>query len=131
MIDRKRTTNMTTIDPDFARAFAAKWIAAWNAHDLERILEHYAEDVEFASPYVAQIAGVASGKLTGKSALRGYWAKALAMLPTLRFTLTATLSGVGAMTLVYRGHRGTVAETFHFDDAGRVRSALACYGIEG
>ena len=39
---------MTTIDADFARAFAANWIAAWNAHDLERILEHYTEDVSFA-----------------------------------------------------------------------------------
>jgi len=25
---------------------AQEWIAAWNAHDLERILAHYADDVE-------------------------------------------------------------------------------------
>lgn len=56
--------------------------AAWNAHDLDRILEHYAEEVEFSSPF-------------------------------------------------YRGHRGMVAETFHFDDTGRVRQAIACYGVEG
>lgn len=122
---------MTTIAPAVARAFAAAWIAAWNAHDLERILEHYTDDVEFASPYVAQLAGEPSGKLTGKHALRAYWAKALAMLPELRFTLLETLVGVEAVTLVYRGHRGIVAETFKLDDLGRVESAMACYAMEG
>ena len=28
-------------------AFAAEWIAAWNAHDLDRILAHYAEGIVF------------------------------------------------------------------------------------
>lgn len=122
---------MTQLGPDAARAFAADWIAAWNAHDLERILDHYADDVEFASPYVVQIGGEPSGRLTGKQALRSYWAKGLAMLPDLHFTLIETLVGIGAVTLVYRGHRGSVAETFHFDDAGRVSSATACYALEG
>ncbi len=30
-------------------AFAIEWEAAWNAHDLNRILAHYAEDVVFRS----------------------------------------------------------------------------------
>lgn len=122
---------MTNLDPDFARAFAADWIAAWNAHDLERILDHYTEDVELASPYVVQIAGDPTGRIFGKRALRAYWEKGLAMLPDLHFTLTETLVGVGAMTLVYHGHRGPVAETFLFDDAGRVRSTTACYVPRG
>jgi ketosteroid isomerase-like protein len=120
---------MHITEPEVARAFATAWIAAWNAHDLDRVLEHYTEDVEFASPYVARIAGEASGKLTGKSALRAYWAKALVMVPELQFTLTEILTGVATVTLVYRGHRGTVAETFQFDDTGRVYAATACYGI--
>src|ERR1700723_3107179 len=28
----------------------AEWIAAWNAHDLPRILSHYADDFEMSSP---------------------------------------------------------------------------------
>jgi len=121
---------MHMIEPEVARAFATEWIAAWNAHDLDRVLEHYTEDVELTSPYVARIAGEPSSKLTGKSALRAYWAKALAMLPELQFTLNEVLTGVATVTLVYRGHRGTVAETFKFDDAGRVHAATACYEIE-
>jgi hypothetical protein len=35
---------------DFAEHFAADWIAAWNAHDLEHILAHYA-DFGMSSPY--------------------------------------------------------------------------------
>src|SRR5678809_59303 len=118
---------MHITDPEVARAFATEWIAAWNAHDLDRVLEHYTEDVEFASPYVVRIAGEASGKLTGKSALRAYWTKALVMVPELHFTLNKVLTGVATVTLVYRGHRRTVAETFQFDDMGRVYAATACY----
>ena len=31
---------------EFARRFAEEWIAAWNAHDLERILAHYTDDFD-------------------------------------------------------------------------------------
>ena len=41
-----------------ARAFARDWVAAWNSHDLDRILSHYAEDVEFRSPFVVALTGV-------------------------------------------------------------------------
>jgi ketosteroid isomerase-like protein len=29
---------------EFADPFAEEWIAAWNAHDLPRILSHYEDD---------------------------------------------------------------------------------------
>ena len=29
-----------------ANEFAAEWIEAWNAHDLDRILSHYTDDFE-------------------------------------------------------------------------------------
>jgi hypothetical protein len=40
----------TTPEPD---AFAAEWIAAWNAHDLDRILSHYAADAVVRTPVAA------------------------------------------------------------------------------
>lgn len=42
------------IDSNRAQEFAAEWIAAWNSHDLERILSHYAEDFEMASPLIIE-----------------------------------------------------------------------------
>jgi ketosteroid isomerase-like protein len=43
-----------------------EWIAAWNAHDLDRILAHYAEDVEFRSPFVAKLMGRSDGLVRGR-----------------------------------------------------------------
>ncbi len=38
------------IDQEFAAHFAADWIAAWNSHDLERILVHYRVRVAIEAP---------------------------------------------------------------------------------
>src|SRR5437867_12785339 len=65
--------------------FAHEWVAAWNAHDLERILAHYTEDVELSSPFVAKLTGQSEGVLRGKAALRHYFARGLEAYPTLRF----------------------------------------------
>ena len=74
-------------------AFAAEWIAAWNSHDLDRILSHYADDVVFESPASTRITGDASGRVVGKAALRDYWRQALGRVPDLTFTLTAVYGG--------------------------------------
>lgn len=117
------------IDAAFARRFADEWIAAWNAHDLERVLAHYADDFEMASPVIAQIAGEPSGVLRGKEAIGAYWAKALAMIPDLHFTLEHVLVGVATVALAYRGHRGASVELFWFADDGKVVRAAAHYAV--
>ena len=111
----------------FADQFAAHWIQAWNAHDLDAILSHYTDDFEMSSPMIAVIAQEPSGTLRGKAAVRAYWAKALEALPTLRFELVETLLGADSITLYYKGVRGMAAEVFVFDAQGRVRKALAHY----
>ena len=103
------------IDQEFAAHFAADWIAAWNSHDLQRILAHYSDDFEMSSPVIVQIAGELSGGLKGKVAVGAYWAKALALIPALHFELVATLIGVDSITLYYQGARGMAAEVFFFD----------------
>lgn len=120
---------MTLLIDHEARAFAHAWVAAWNAHDVERVLAHYAEDVEFRSPFIATFAGDPSGRLRGKAALRAYWMAALQKLPDLRFELLDVLVGAGSLTLYYRGHRGLVAETFFFGADTRVTQATACYSM--
>jgi len=120
-------TRNAVIHPDFARHFASEWIAAWNAHDLDRILAHYADDFEMASPVIAKIAQEPSGILRGKPAIRSYWAQALASNPDLRFELIDVLCGARSLTLLYRGHRGLSAEVFWFDGDDRVVRAAAHY----
>lgn len=74
-----------------AQQFAQEWIDAWNSHDLERILGHYSDDLEMSSPVIVQIAGEATGRLTGKKAVGDYWHTALGMIPDLHFELIAVL----------------------------------------
>lgn len=117
------------IDETFAQAFAAEWIAAWNAHDLDRVLKHYAEDFEMRSPLIVTIAGEPSGRLQGKAAVRAYWAKGLQLLPALHFELVSILVGVEGLTLLYQGHRGLVAEVFRFDTDWNVVAVSAHYAL--
>jgi ketosteroid isomerase-like protein len=117
------------IDRAFARRFAEEWIAAWNAHDLERILSHYDDDFEMTSPLIVERMGVPSGRLRGQEAVRPYWAAGLAARPGLRFTLIEVLVGVDALTILYRSELGLqVAETIGFDDRGRAVRGSAHYG---
>lgn len=115
------------IDKAFALHFAADWIAAWNSHDLERVLAHYADDFEMSSPIIAQIAAATSGRLTGKEAVSAYWSKALQLIPDLHFELADVLAGVDSIVLYYKGARGMAAEVFFFGADGKVRRAAAHY----
>ena len=114
---------MATADP---HAFAADWIAAWNSHDLDRILAHYADGIVFLSP-VAH-ARLGDGRVVGRDALRAYWSGGLAAQPGLKFEQEAVLVGCECLTILYRNHRGQdAAETFEFGPDGKVVRSFACY----
>src|SRR5262245_37453016 len=115
------------IDP---QAFAAEWIAAWNSHDLERVLSHYSADIVFLSPVAQTVVG--NGRVIGISALRSYWGKALAARPDLKFELLDVLVGHECLTIRYRNHRGqNAAETLEFGADGKVVRSFACYSPQG
>ena len=80
----------------------AEWIEAWNAHDLDRVLTHYAESVEFFSPFVPQVLCDPGGRIRGKATLREYFAKVLSVYPNLQFDLYSVLSGVNSVAILYR-----------------------------
>jgi hypothetical protein len=119
------------MDSAFAEHFANEWIAAWNAHDLNRVLEHYANGFEMSSPYIVALAGEPSGTLSGKPAVEAYWRKALSLFPDLHFDLVSVLVGTNSITLYYKGARGRlVAEVFHFNSEQKVSRAVAHYDIK-
>jgi ketosteroid isomerase-like protein len=110
-----------------AQTFAQDWYEAWNAHDLEAILEHYAEDVVFASPFVQQLVGEPNGEMRGKHELRHYFARALTNYPELCFEPIGLVVGVRSVVLTYKSVKGLVAgEYMRFDDEGKV-CAVACH----
>lgn len=110
---------------DYA-AFAEEWEAAWNAHDLDRILAHYAPDVVFRSQKAMRLVGV--GELHGREALRAYWARALDAQPDLSFVVVDVFGGHGMMVITYRNHRDVLAaETLRFGADGLVVEGSACH----
>lgn len=116
------------IDRNFAATFATEWISAWNSHDLDRILSHYAEDFQFTSPFIPSVVGEPSGILIGKEAVRSYWSAALERRPDLHFELIRLLVGVRSLVICYNRHDGkTGAEHFEFDEGGKVIRSSAHY----
>jgi len=110
-----------------AESFATEWIDAWNSHDLDRILSHYADSIVMLSPLAQKRTG--NGRVVGLAALREYWRAGLASQPDLRFQLIEVLHGHECLTLLYRNHRGqSVAETVEFGVEGKVVRAFASYG---
>jgi ketosteroid isomerase-like protein len=94
-------------------------VAAWNAHDLAAILAHYAEDIVFHSPRIADVLDTPASSVSGKAALRDYWTRALALTPALKFELESVLVGSDALTILYRNQQGQqVAETLVFEAGG-------------
>ena len=107
---------------------AKNWISAWNAHDLERVLAHYAADVELISPFVMKLLDDSEGLLRGKEALRNYFAHAFKTYPALRFEFIRVYSGVRSCVLEYRSvNQLLAAEMMEFDEAGKIRRVLAHY----
>jgi hypothetical protein len=109
-------------------AFAQAWIEAWNAHDLEAVLAHYAEAIVFVSPNSTRFTGDPSGRVVGKAALRDYWSRAL-QVPGLHFTLRAAYAGPDGVAIRYFSSRtgAEAVEVVRFDDQGLVRDSAAFY----
>jgi ketosteroid isomerase-like protein len=89
------------IAAEHAARFAEEWYAAWNGHDLDAVMSHYAADVEFVSPFIAELTGDASGTLRGTVELRAYFARALERFDDLRFEPLQVLVGVDSIVLAY------------------------------
>lgn len=121
-------TSFPLVTPEFAQSFAEEWGAAWNAHDLERILSHYADDFSMASPFIAGVVGEPSGRLSGKEAIRAYWKTALERNPDLRFVLQTVFCGADTVAVLYESvGRRTAIEHFRFNASGLVCEASAQY----
>lgn len=98
---------------------AMTWIEAWNSHDLEAILALYAEDASMASPHIQDLGIDPTGVLTGKTALRTYWARALQRKPNLHFRRQGTFAGADSLVVTY------------FNEADRLVAEFLRYGTDG
>jgi ketosteroid isomerase-like protein len=108
-------------------ALGSEWIAAWNSHDLERILALYAEDSEMTSDRIPLLGLDASGTLRGKHRLRQYWEIAFQrLLPNLHFDLIDVYVSPDSLVVFYQNERGQkICEYLRLNAEGKIRQGSA------
>ncbi len=100
------------IKPADALEIARNWLEDWNAHDLDRIISHYAEEIVFISPMVVKLLDSPSRSIEGKSALRNYFDRGLTVYPELEFKAIEILVGVSSLVIYYRSVKDLLAAEF-------------------
>jgi len=99
-----------------AQQFVDSWMQGWNAHDLEQVISHFADDVVFTSPVAVQLLDDSDGVIRGKAALRDYWSEGLRRIPDLRFDVLGVYVGLSTLVINYRNQKGAlVNEVLTFD----------------
>jgi ketosteroid isomerase-like protein len=115
------------MDAAFAERFAVEWLAAWNGHDLEAILGHFAEEVVFTSPLAQRIVEDSDGVIRGKEALRAYWREGLRRNPELHFEIEDLYLGVTTLVIHYRNQSGALVNEVLTFDGSLVTEGHATY----
>jgi ketosteroid isomerase-like protein len=111
-----------------AQRIAEEWISAWNRHDLEAIVDHYADDVVSISPLAVTRLGIPDGRIEGKEQLRNYFAGGLEVAKDLHFELQRVLIGVEGMAIYYVRESGRhVVDVMTLNDEGKAATARVLY----
>jgi ketosteroid isomerase-like protein len=96
--------------------FSQHWVSAWNAHDVDAVLEHFHDDVVFTSPTAAELFPQTQGVLRGRDALREYWSEGVRRIPDLHFSVVGVYEGIDTVVINFRNQRGDlVSEVLIFD----------------
>jgi ketosteroid isomerase-like protein len=104
------------------------WLKAWNDHDLDRIMHHYADNVEFIAQTVVKRWDKADGKLNGKEELRKHFSKGLALAPDIHFTLEEILLAPNGYAVLYSRENGNrVLDAVELDESGLAIKVTAYY----
>ncbi len=117
------------LTPEQCRAFADRWYAAWNAHDIDAIMACYDPAIEHSSPFIKRYNNTDDLSIKGKAGVRDYFARALERNPTLRFDPMHVTTGLYSVILVYRRMSGDLAaEVFHLNDELLITRSISHYG---
>lgn len=82
-------------------AIARRWLAAFNARDLDALLALYADDAVHESPKLRARDPASKGLVRGKAALRAWWADSYARLPGLRYEEKRLTASGGRVFMEY------------------------------
>jgi len=109
--------------------FARDWIDAFNAHDIERIMAHYAPDVELTSPLYLKFTEGRTDRLQNRQTLRAYFEAALKRYPRMRLTLHEVAAGTHSVCIRYHTSLGSriAIECFERAPDGQVTRVTCHY----
>ena len=83
------------------KEIATKWFAAFNEHNLEKLLSLYDDNAEHFSPKLKALYPKTKGFVTGKDALRAWWQDAFDRLPSLHYKVTSLTSNSDRVFMEY------------------------------
>ena len=107
---------------------ALDWINAWNKRDIEKIMSHYVDDIEFFSPTVIQRWNIPEGRIVGKEKLRQHFLKGFEVAPHLHFEFVSVLVEDSSITITYKRETGElVSDYIVLDKTGKARLVKAYY----
>jgi|SRR6476646_3303453 ketosteroid isomerase-like protein len=114
------------MDVQEREAFVKAWLNGWNERDLERIISHYADDVEFQSPFAVHLLGEARRTITGKENLTHYFERVLTAVPgKIEFELLGVFHGMDSLVVHFQSKTHKCAEFMELNHEGKVRRAMA------
>lgn len=110
------------------RQIANDWITAWNKHDLDLIMSHYTDDIQFTSPFITKINNDPLGTIHNKVDLQLYFQRALNLYPNLHFELNKILVSVNSIIVYYTSVNNLLAAEFmQINEDGKVYKVFAHY----
>lgn len=121
---------MTRIPPEMRR-LAEHWIQMWNSRDLDGIMAHYAQDIEFEANTVVRRWKKPDGKLRGLSELRQHFQTGLDLAPDLHFELENVFTTPSGYAVLYHRDNGNrVIDVVELNPDGLACRVKACYAEE-
>ncbi|MCW3462515.1 nuclear transport factor 2 family protein [Chitinophaga nivalis] len=111
---------------------ATRWFAAFNEHDLEKLLSLYHDEAVHYSPKLKIRLPETNGLVRGKQALRDWWKDAFDRLPTLHYEVTTLTANNDRVFMEYIRQVGTepdmlVAEVLEIKD-GSITASRVYHG---
>ena len=115
-----------------AEKFSHDWIEAWNKHDLTKIISHYADNIEFHSPFITLLKFNEIGVISDKKELKKYFEIGLNAYPDLYFKFHDVYIGVDSLVIHYTSVNGRkAAEVFKLNEQGKAVEVYCNYAEIG
>lgn len=116
------------ITTETGQNFAIEWIKSWNSHDMNSIMEHYDNEIEFYSPFIPLLKFNDTGLIRSKADLAKYFKIGLDAYPDLEFKLHNVFTGINTVIVYYTSvNNRMAAEVFHLNKQGKVTKVFCNY----